>query len=318
MPEPARARRLALGKRHLAAAVAVARAAANPVPSRVTVRLRDREQQGNPGGGVGDLTCHMGQGRSARRPRWPWPGGRRWRRRGLGPERGATRWSSSGIRAGVRVAAAQEPGQLGGLALVGLDPVAGAGRDHRSPWRRERLPHIEDLQRQLLLVAEPGGEEARALAERLVAPLAAALRLALQDVLSAAAEEITCDLAPGSLELRLRGQDPEFVVTLPPPEEQGKERQESGAPGGSAGWPVDSIAGDLLGGETEEGELARINLRMPEQLKTRVESAARREGLSANTWLVRAAAGALQRVDPGRRCEPLTPLGTRRFAGWAR
>ena len=167
-------------------------------------------------------------------------------------------------------------------------------------------------------MAEPGGEEARALAERLVAPLAAALRLALQDVLSAAAEEITCDLAPGSLELRLRGQDPEFVVTLPPPEEQGKERQESGAPGGSAGWPVDSIAGDLLGGETEEGELARINLRMPEQLKTRVESAARREGLSANTWLVRAAAGALQRVDPGRRCEPLTPLGTRRFAGWAR
>src|SRR5919109_2387127 len=77
-------------------------------------------------------------------------------------------------------------------------------------------PYTESLRRQLKIVAEAGGDEARALAERLVAPLDAAIRLTLQDVLAAAAEEITCELAPGSVELRLRGRDPEFVVTPPP------------------------------------------------------------------------------------------------------
>src|SRR5487761_1519056 len=77
-------------------------------------------------------------------------------------------------------------------------------------------PYVETIHRQLSLAAEAGGEESRALAERLVAPLEAALRLALQDVLAVAAEEITCELAPGSVELRLRGRDPEFVVTPPP------------------------------------------------------------------------------------------------------
>src|SRR3981081_1717795 len=76
--------------------------------------------------------------------------------------------------------------------------------------------YIDDIHRQLATAAEAGGEEARALAERLVAALDAAIRLTLQDVLAAAAEEITLELAPGSVELRLRGRDPEFVVTLPP------------------------------------------------------------------------------------------------------
>ena len=53
------------------------------------------------------------------------------------------------------------------------------------------------------------------MAERLAAPLEASVRLALQDALAAAVEEITCELAPGSVELRLRGRDPEFVVTPP-------------------------------------------------------------------------------------------------------
>src|SRR5436189_6089088 len=78
--------------------------------------------------------------------------------------------------------------------------------------------YVENLNRQLAAAAEAGGDEARALAERLVAPLDAAIRLALQDVLAAAAEEITCELAPGSVEVRLRGRDPEFVVTPPPVE----------------------------------------------------------------------------------------------------
>src|SRR5580704_11114439 len=76
--------------------------------------------------------------------------------------------------------------------------------------------YVETIQRQLEAAAETGGDEARALAERLVAPLNAAIRLALQDALTAAAEEITVDLVPGSVELRLHGRDIDFVVTPPP------------------------------------------------------------------------------------------------------
>ncbi len=69
-------------------------------------------------------------------------------------------------------------------------------------------PYVENLQRQLGVAAEAGGDDARALAERLIAPLDAEIRLTMLDVLGAAAEEITCDLAPGSVELRLRGTGP--------------------------------------------------------------------------------------------------------------
>ena len=86
------------------------------------------------------------------------------------------------------------------------------------------MPYVELLRRELASAAETGGDEARALAERLTAPLESAIRLTLLEALSAATAEITHDLAPGSVHLRLHGRDPDFVVTLPPadptPEEQ--------------------------------------------------------------------------------------------------
>ncbi len=85
-------------------------------------------------------------------------------------------------------------------------------------------PYVESIHSQLEVAAGAGGDEARALAERLVAPLDAAIRLALQDALAAATEEITTELAPGSVELRLRGRDPEFVVKLPPGDPSGRSR----------------------------------------------------------------------------------------------
>jgi hypothetical protein len=169
--------------------------------------------------------------------------------------------------------------------------------------------YIDDIHRQLATAAEAGGDEARALAERLIAPLDAAIRLTLQDALAAAAEEITCELAPGSVELRLRGRDPEFVVT-PPPVEPSSDVSESDRHPAGAATPA-SIEGD-------EGAMSRINLRMQDQLKARIEQAASREGLSVNSWLVRAATAALERTDPGRGPEPRAPLGGKRYTGWAR
>ncbi|HEY2666550.1 MAG TPA: hypothetical protein VGK51_06920 [Actinomycetota bacterium] len=164
--------------------------------------------------------------------------------------------------------------------------------------------YVENIHRQLAVAAEAGGDEARALAERLVAPLDAAIRLSLQDVLVAAAEEITCELAPGSVELRLRGRDPEFVVTPPPVDPPADDAPEGVATPASV--------------EADDGGVARINLRMPDQLKGRIEQAASSEGLSVNSWLVRAATAALERTDPGRRREPRPPLGGQRYTGWVR
>jgi hypothetical protein len=76
-------------------------------------------------------------------------------------------------------------------------------------------PYVHDLQRHLAVAAEAGGEESRVVAERLSAPLEAATRLVLLEALSAAAGEITRELAPGSVDVRLRGRDPEFVVASP-------------------------------------------------------------------------------------------------------
>ncbi len=79
-------------------------------------------------------------------------------------------------------------------------------------------PYVTDLQRQLADAAANGAEDTRAAAERVAAGLDAATRLVLLDALSAAVGEITRDLAPGSVDLRLRGRDVEFVVTQPTPE----------------------------------------------------------------------------------------------------
>src|SRR5687767_8201094 len=137
-------------------------------------------------------------------------------------------------------------------------------------------PYVEQLRKELLLASEAGGEEARVLAERLTAPLESSIRLALLSALSSAAEEITSQLAPGSVDVRLRGIDIGFVVTPPPlpPDEPG--------PGGPATVPPAASGAS----DAEDGGTARITLRLAEGLKTRIEEAASREGFSVNSWLV--------------------------------
>src|ERR1041385_957100 len=78
--------------------------------------------------------------------------------------------------------------------------------------------YVGNLGREFATLAEAGGDEARAVVERLTGSLESAIRMTLLEALSAAADEITRDLAPGSVELRLRGRDPNFVVTSPPGE----------------------------------------------------------------------------------------------------
>lgn len=172
-------------------------------------------------------------------------------------------------------------------------------------------PYIERLRRDLVVAAEAGGEDARALAERLTAPLESTGHLVLLEALTAAADEITAELAPGSVEVRLRGRDPDFVVTPPPTAEADGAITAAGARPADAGAAGRAALAD-------DGATARLNLRLPESLKSSIEDAARAEGLSLNAWLVRAAATVL---DAGGRSQPVRPrtaTGGERFSGWVR
>lgn len=166
-------------------------------------------------------------------------------------------------------------------------------------------PYVTDLQRRLIDAAERdfadagdnGVDDARAAAERLASGLDAATRLVLLDALSAATGEITRDMVPGSVDLRLRGRDVEFVVAAP----RGEPEDESPS---SPGVDFDDTS------------TSRTTLRLPDALKSQVDEAAAAEGLSVNTWLVRAVATALA---PRRRRSAQRALRTGDdFAGWAR
>jgi hypothetical protein len=145
--------------------------------------------------------------------------------------------------------------------------------------------YVSGLERDFATLAEACGDEARALVERLTGSLEPAIRMTLLDALSAAAEEITRDLAPGSVELRLRGREPDFVVTAPSVE------------------PV------------VDGPNSRINVRLPERLKAAIEQAAAGEGRSVSAWLVLAASAALPRSEGLP--EPHGKRTRQHVTGWA-
>ena len=163
--------------------------------------------------------------------------------------------------------------------------------------------YVDDLQQRLATAADAGGDDARRLAERLAAPLDAAVRLVLLDALSSAAGEISAELAPGSVDLRLRGGEPEFVVSLPEPEAVL-------APAGTSAAPAPAVV------EGDEATTTRTTLRLPDHLKTQVEVAAARDGISVNTWLVRAVAAALEQTPTRATTTPRR--GGNRLTGWVR
>ena len=168
----------------------------------------------------------------------------------------------------------------------------------------ELSAYVEALQSQLAVAAAAAGKEGIEMAERLTAPLDAAARLVLQDALSDAAQEITRDLAPGSVEIRLRGRDLAFVVTLARSAEEEPAREDAEVSGGRGSEPAG------------EGATSRISFRPPDHLKARIEDAAERDGLSVNAFLVRTLTAVL---DPGRAPSTRTDSkGATRVDGWFR
>lgn len=127
-------------------------------------------------------------------------------------------------------------------------------------------PYVESLRRDLLAAAEAAGPEARAVAERLGYALDPSARLALMEAISQAAAEITAELPSGTVDVRLAGRELEFGLHLPP-------------------QPA-ATAPEADTEEPDEGNLARITLRIPESVKAKAEEFATKANLSLNTWLV--------------------------------
>ncbi|HXW87345.1 MAG TPA: histidine kinase [Streptosporangiaceae bacterium] len=162
--------------------------------------------------------------------------------------------------------------------------------------------YAESLRRELTSITRFAGEDIARAAEMISETLDSSIRLALLDVLSAAAEEITADLDGATIDVRLTGTQPEFVVTV--------------VHGADDTGPEPAEAGDEAGS-------ARVTLRLAESLKARVETAAMTAGMSVNAWLVRAISRALETPPGGSRTRSSSPPPGRkgpgkRYTGFAR
>jgi HicB-like protein involved in pilus formation len=140
---------------------------------------------------------------------------------------------------------------------------------------------------QISALAGLGDERTKQIAETLAGAAEPAVRLALLAALTDAADEISSVLLdlPGSPTVAIRLDGDEAVVDVRP------------TGGGTATAAAEA--------RDESDASARISLRLSEALKSDIDAAAARDGVSVNTWLVRAASVALN-PDP---FESLAALG---------
>jgi hypothetical protein len=143
-------------------------------------------------------------------------------------------------------------------------------------------PHVEALRAELASLASLGDENVAAASERLSQALGSALALRLLEILSEAGLEVSSQLPSGHVELRLAGQEPSLVYV---------EAEDCAAP------------------TAEDGLSARITLRLPESLKASLEAAASREGVSVNSWIIKALARGVSSAVSSRVGSRLTGFG---------
>lgn len=168
--------------------------------------------------------------------------------------------------------------------------------------------YVAALRDSLAASGRAAGSEVAEAADRLAVALEPSVRLVTLQVLADAADELTGQLgADPSIEVRLRGTDPELVVVLAPPTED-DEQPWPAAPVPPV--PTPPVAPDL---DDVDGSQTRITLRMPAPLKAQVDEAAARAGVSLNTWLVRAAQSALVPAPPAAQ----SGRSGKRLSGWA-
>lgn len=164
-------------------------------------------------------------------------------------------------------------------------------------------PPLRRVHEQLQASAALGDDSARQAAQMLSVSLDPALRLAIQDVLAQLAADISAEIAPGRIDLALRGSSLDVQVVTPP-------------------MPTDpEPEPEPVADPEPEGPSTRVTFRPPQQLKDRLEQEASAEGLSLNAYLVRALSqhldGLRAGADPrGRRPQSWGTSRSGRTSGW--
>jgi hypothetical protein len=118
---------------------------------------------------------------------------------------------------------------------------------------------IEGFRSDVAAVGDLGDEVVSEVADRIASVLERSVQSRVLDLLSDVASQLSAELPEGRVEIRLIGDDVEFAYVDELPEASEADAELS----------------------------ARITLRLPEQLKARVEESAAHAGISVNGWVLR-------------------------------
>ena len=151
-------------------------------------------------------------------------------------------------------------------------------------------PYIESVRAGVVSASSLADEQTQHVAARLGTAIESSTRLSLIRALSDAAGTISAELAPSSVEVRMVGSEPEFVVSI----------QTADAEPTLLMPESEQLSEEAVGASDVEDEpVARITLRLPQSVKTRVDEIASSEGISTNAWLIRAVMDALAERSSG-------------------
>jgi hypothetical protein len=132
-------------------------------------------------------------------------------------------------------------------------------------------------------IAAVGDESTARAAGLLAAALESSLGRRLQEALGEAALELSSQLDQGRVEVRIAGSDPELVYVA----------DDEPAPAAVA----------------DAANTARLTLRLPESLKSRIEATAAASGVSVNTWILQALSRLLEPRPASRASHRLSGYG---------
>lgn len=132
---------------------------------------------------------------------------------------------------------------------------------------------IDLLSADLKALGKLGGADLESAVSRLIPTLEPVLRTRLLEALTEIAGEFKDQLPGARVEARLAGDEVELVY----------------------------LQDESIARETPSDLNARITLRLPEDLKARIESAATQEGISLNSWLLKASERGSYSISIGRR-----------------
>jgi hypothetical protein len=142
----------------------------------------------------------------------------------------------------------------------------------------------ETLRSDLEAVGSMGSDKAMKVADRMITVALPLAKARMLEAMSMALTELSGALGIERIDLRVSGDDVTFVPAEPTSEPRS----------------VDTTA-----------EQARFSLRLPDELKSRIDTRASSEGISTNTWIVRALETSVGRGAPhSPRSRRLTGFGT--------